>query len=88
MTTMKAVVFKGPKVVEIEDRPVPKIKDPTDVICRVEYSALCGRLALPQRMSSDHTADIITMSIASSMCSAGISPVPLVSSWVMSLPAQ
>ncbi|KAF2668545.1 putative alcohol dehydrogenase [Microthyrium microscopicum] len=40
--TMKAVVFKGPLKVEIEDRPIPKITDPTDVILKVEYSALCG----------------------------------------------
>ncbi|KAF1986819.1 GroES-like protein [Aulographum hederae CBS 113979] len=39
---MKAVVFKGPHKVELEDRPVPKIQDPTDIIVRVNYSALCG----------------------------------------------
>jgi threonine dehydrogenase-like Zn-dependent dehydrogenase len=42
--TMKAVVFKGPLKVEIEDRPVPKIQDSKDIILKVEYSALCGRL--------------------------------------------
>ncbi|KAI9721876.1 MAG: hypothetical protein M1828_004971 [Chrysothrix sp. TS-e1954] len=42
MSTMKAVIFKEPKKVAVEDRPVPKIKDPTDVICKVEYTALCG----------------------------------------------
>jgi threonine dehydrogenase-like Zn-dependent dehydrogenase len=41
--TMKAVVFKGPKKVELEDRPIPQIQDPTDVIAKVEYTALCGR---------------------------------------------
>ncbi|MCJ1474932.1 hypothetical protein MMC13_003592 [Lambiella insularis] len=40
--TMKAVVFKGPHKVALEDRPVPKIKDPTDIIVKVIYSALCG----------------------------------------------
>lgn len=40
--TMKAVVFKGPKKVAIEDRPIPKIKDSTDIIVKVEYTALCG----------------------------------------------
>jgi threonine dehydrogenase-like Zn-dependent dehydrogenase len=40
---MKAVVFKGPLKVEIEDRPIPKVQDPKDVILKVEYSALCGR---------------------------------------------
>jgi threonine dehydrogenase-like Zn-dependent dehydrogenase len=41
--TMKSVVFKGPLKVEVEQRPVPTIKDPRDVILKVEYSALCGR---------------------------------------------
>jgi len=40
--TMKAVIFKGPHKVAIEDRPVPKIQDPTDIIVKVEYTALCG----------------------------------------------
>ncbi len=42
-TTMKAVVFKGKLEVKLEDRPIPKIVDPTDVIIKVKYSALCGR---------------------------------------------
>lgn len=41
--TMKAVIFKGPGVVAIEDRPIPKIKESTDVVVRVVYTALCGR---------------------------------------------
>jgi len=39
---MKAVVFHGKLDVRLEDRPVPKIIDPTDVIVKVRYSALCG----------------------------------------------
>jgi len=35
-TTMKAVVFKGPGKVVIEDRPIPKIKDQTDIIVKVD----------------------------------------------------
>jgi threonine dehydrogenase-like Zn-dependent dehydrogenase len=34
--TMKAVVFKGPHNVVIEDRPVPRIQDPTDIIVKVD----------------------------------------------------
>ena len=41
--TMKAVVFKGPHKVALEERPIPKIKDQTDIIVKVIYSALCGR---------------------------------------------
>lgn len=40
--TMKAVVFKGKLQVAIEDRPVPKIQDPQDIIVKVGYTALCG----------------------------------------------
>ncbi|KAI9809506.1 MAG: hypothetical protein M1827_006812 [Pycnora praestabilis] len=40
--TMRAVIFKGPHKVALEDRPVPKIKDPQDIIVKVIYSALCG----------------------------------------------
>ena len=41
--TMKAVIFKEPRVVVVEDRPLPKIKEPTDIIVKVIYTALCGR---------------------------------------------
>jgi len=41
--TMKAVVFKGKLEIAIEDRPIPKIKEPTDIIVKVRYTALCGR---------------------------------------------
>ena len=44
--TMKAVIFKGPREVAIEERPVPKIQDPTDIIVKVGYTALCGRYVL------------------------------------------
>ncbi|CAN3373001.1 hypothetical protein DIURU_002891 [Diutina rugosa] len=41
-STMKAVVFHGPGDVRVEDRPVPTLKDATDVIVKVELSGLCG----------------------------------------------
>ncbi|KAF2455823.1 chaperonin 10-like protein [Lineolata rhizophorae] len=40
--TMRAVVFKEPHRVEVEQRPIPQIEDPKDVIVKVEYTALCG----------------------------------------------
>jgi len=40
--TMRAVVFKGKLQVAVEDRPIPKIQDSTDIIVKVRYSALCG----------------------------------------------
>ncbi|KAJ6155221.1 hypothetical protein N7470_005787 [Penicillium chermesinum] len=39
---MQSVVFKGPLEVALEQRPRPQIKDSTDVILKVRYSALCG----------------------------------------------
>ncbi|KAH6849803.1 dehydrogenase-like protein [Chaetomium sp. MPI-CAGE-AT-0009] len=40
--TMKAVVFHGPKHVAVEERPVPKLQDPKDIIVKVQSTALCG----------------------------------------------
>jgi threonine dehydrogenase-like Zn-dependent dehydrogenase len=36
---MKAVVFKGPGKVVIEDRPMPKIQDEGDIIVKVDKVA-------------------------------------------------
>jgi threonine dehydrogenase-like Zn-dependent dehydrogenase len=36
---MKAVVFKGPGKVVIEDRSVPQIQDPTDIIVKVDKAS-------------------------------------------------
>ena len=41
--TMRAVVFKGPLKIAVEERPVPKIQDPGDIVVKVGYTALCGR---------------------------------------------
>ncbi|KAB5570521.1 alcohol dehydrogenase GroES-like domain-containing protein [Coniochaeta sp. 2T2.1] len=40
--TMKAVVFRGPKKVVVEDRPIPEIIDQKDIIVKVSATALCG----------------------------------------------
>ncbi|KAF2101903.1 GroES-like protein [Rhizodiscina lignyota] len=40
--TMQAAVFLGPHQVEIQQRPIPKIQEPTDIIVKVGYTALCG----------------------------------------------
>ncbi len=39
---MKAVVFKGPREVAVEEVENPKIKKPTDVIVKLTSSAICG----------------------------------------------
>jgi threonine dehydrogenase-like Zn-dependent dehydrogenase len=41
--TMRAVVLKGVREVVVEERPVPTIQDPKDIILKVRYTALCGR---------------------------------------------
>ncbi|KAE8350559.1 chaperonin 10-like protein [Aspergillus coremiiformis] len=40
--SMQAVVFQGPLQVTLEQRPIPEIQEPTDVIVQVRYTALCG----------------------------------------------
>ncbi|PNS16016.1 hypothetical protein CAC42_4417 [Sphaceloma murrayae] len=40
--TMKAVIFDSPYKVSLQDRPVPTIQEPTDIIVKVAYTALCG----------------------------------------------
>lgn len=58
--TMKAVVFKGPYKVAIEDRPIPKIQEPTDIIVKVDkvctnplflWVELTGRLRYVEGMN-------------------------------------
>ncbi|CAZ83555.1 unnamed protein product [Tuber melanosporum] len=39
---MKAVVFKGPHKISLEDRPIPKIIEETDALVKISYTALCG----------------------------------------------
>jgi len=46
---MQAVIFKGKLHVEVEQRPIPKIQDPKDIIVKVRYTALCGRCVVGQR---------------------------------------
>jgi threonine dehydrogenase-like Zn-dependent dehydrogenase len=40
---MRAVVFKGPYKVAVEERPIPQIQNPEDIIIKATYTALCGR---------------------------------------------
>lgn len=40
--TMKAVVYKGHGAVELEDRPMPTIKDDRDAIVKVTLSTICS----------------------------------------------
>ncbi|KAI5956247.1 hypothetical protein KGF54_000722 [Candida jiufengensis] len=40
--TMKAVVFRGPFQIEVENKPIPTITEPDQIIVKVLYSGLCG----------------------------------------------
>ncbi|UZP40330.1 hypothetical protein NXS19_008146 [Fusarium pseudograminearum] len=40
--SMKAVVFNGPFDISVEERPIPQIRDPQDIIVKVNMTALCG----------------------------------------------
>ncbi|MEI4270427.1 glutathione-independent formaldehyde dehydrogenase [Klenkia sp. LSe6-5] len=39
---MKAVVYRGPKSVAVEDRPDPTIQSPTDAVIRLTTTNICG----------------------------------------------
>ena len=39
---MKAAIFKGKGKIAVEERPIPKIKEPTDAIVRVVLACVCG----------------------------------------------
>src|SRR5699024_11024332 len=39
---MKAVVYRGPREVAVEEVDDPRIADPTDVIVRITSTAICG----------------------------------------------
>ena len=57
--TMRAVVFKGPRKVALEERPIPKIQDPMDIIVKVMYTALCGRYSLRSKLIRHEFADCL-----------------------------
>ncbi|KAJ0420057.1 chaperonin 10-like protein [Aspergillus carlsbadensis] len=40
--TMRAVVFNGPFKVSVDNRPLPQIQHPGDIIVKATYTALCG----------------------------------------------
>ncbi|BCS29173.1 alcohol dehydrogenase family protein [Aspergillus puulaauensis] len=40
--TMRAVVFNGLHKVAVEDRPVPQVQHPEDIVIKATYTALCG----------------------------------------------
>jgi alcohol dehydrogenase len=39
---MRAMVYRGPYKVRVEDKPMPRIEHPNDAIVRVQLGAICG----------------------------------------------
>ena len=63
--TMKAVVFDGPYKVSIQERPIPTIKEQTDIIVKVDkVCELCRIHTITLTLSRQHYAagTVFTMS--------------------------
>ncbi|MBS1883088.1 MAG: alcohol dehydrogenase catalytic domain-containing protein [Actinobacteria bacterium] len=39
---MKALTFQGPEQVSVEERPMPRLEDPQDVVMKIEACGVCG----------------------------------------------
>jgi len=79
---MQAVVFKDTLKVAVEHRPIPQLCDSKDVIVKVRYTALCGRLV--STSSKSQAQDLLTsMNLASYTSSVVINRLQKTSSWAM-----
>jgi threonine dehydrogenase-like Zn-dependent dehydrogenase len=52
---MKAAIFKGKRVIGLDERPDPTIKVPTDAVVRVSLTCVCGSDLWFYRGQSDYT---------------------------------
>ncbi|OPX06838.1 alcohol dehydrogenase [Gordonia sp. i37] len=59
MSTMKAAVLRAPHVLEVDDVPIPSISEPTDVLLKVEKTAICGTDLHPYEGRLELESDII-----------------------------
>lgn len=57
--TMRAVVLRAPHVVEVAELPVPEITEPTDILVRVERTAICGTDLHPYEGRLELEPDIV-----------------------------
>lgn len=57
--TMRAVVLRAPHLVEVAEVPVPEIASPTDILLRVERTAICGTDLHPYEGRLDVEPDIV-----------------------------
>jgi threonine dehydrogenase-like Zn-dependent dehydrogenase len=56
---MRAAVFRGPRNIEVSDRPDPVIREPTDAIVRVVLGCVCGSDLWYYRGESPHAVGSI-----------------------------
>ncbi|HVK26841.1 MAG TPA: alcohol dehydrogenase catalytic domain-containing protein [Nocardioides sp.] len=59
MSTMKAAVLKGPHTVLLEDIARPVIGEPTDVVLKVERTAICGTDLHPYESRLELEDDVV-----------------------------
>jgi 2-desacetyl-2-hydroxyethyl bacteriochlorophyllide A dehydrogenase len=59
MSTMKAAVLKGPHTVLLEEIARPRLADPTDVILKVERTAICGTDLHPYESRLELEDDVV-----------------------------
>ncbi|WP_288337013.1 alcohol dehydrogenase catalytic domain-containing protein, partial [uncultured Gordonia sp.] len=56
---MKAAVLHAPHVLEVDDVPIPSISEPTDLLLKVEKTAICGTDLHPYEGRLELESDII-----------------------------
>jgi hypothetical protein len=82
---MQAVVFKEPFRVVLEERPIPTIQLPTDVVVKVQYTALCGRCVLHSIIDPRvFLIAVAKISPVNFMCIVAINHLELTLSWATS----
>ena len=79
---MKAVIFKEPHKVAIEDRPIPKIKEPTGHPCESDRHCIVWKVSLMHDSLYRRAENSNAPFLANCMSSEAINPARLASSWL------
>ena len=56
---MKALVYHGPNAISWEEKPVPSIQNPSDVIVRISKTTLCGTDSVSYTHLTLPTSDLV-----------------------------
>jgi threonine dehydrogenase-like Zn-dependent dehydrogenase len=63
-----SIVLYGAKNAKVEDKPVPELLDPHDVLVRIAYVGVCGSdVSIPLLLSPILISDICSRSISGTM---------------------